>query len=132
MKSVFTAALSVALLAGLAMPLDAHHSFSASYDGNKPVTIRGKISRLGWLNPHTHIYVDVVTQKGEMQTWEVETASTIALTRAGMRKEDFIGQDVIVQGFLARDGTPTMTASKFTLVSTKKEFSSDEAPPTPR
>ena len=122
----------VAILVCLAMPAEGHHSFAASYDGNKPVTIRGKISKLGWLNPHTHIYVDVVNQKGETATWEVETASTIALSRAGMRREDFVGQAVIVTGFLARDGTPTMTASKLTLVDKNRVFSSDEASPAAR
>src|SRR5688572_13409069 len=102
--SVFTAALFVPL----ALPVQAHHSFSAAYDGNRPIAVRGKISKLGWANPHTHFYVDVVTQKGERQTWEVETASTIALTRAGMSKDEFVGKEVVVRGFLARDGTTTM------------------------
>src|SRR5689334_18775860 len=83
------AAFSVAILAVLAVPLQAHHSFSAVYDGNKPVTLRGKVSKLGWSNPHAHIYVDVVNQKGETVTWEVESASATNLLRAGIRKEDF-------------------------------------------
>jgi hypothetical protein len=121
------ATLLVVMLVGAVSPVLAHHSFSAVYDGNKPVTLRGKVSKLGWTNPHSHIYVDVVNQKGETVTWEVESASASNLLRAGIRKEDFIGTEVIVKGFLAKDGTPAVNASSFTLVELKKEYTSDEA-----
>jgi hypothetical protein len=123
------AAVWVVIVLGLAVPVNAHHSFSAVYDGNKPVTLRGKVSKLGWSNPHAHIYVDVVNQKGETVTWEVESASASNLLRAGIRKEDFIGTEVIVKGFLAKDGTPAVNASSFTLVELKKEYTSEEAAP---
>ena len=131
MRSFFAACVA-AVIAGLILPVEAHHSFSAAYDGNRPIAVRGKITKLGWANPHTHFYVDVVTQKGETQTWEVETASTIALTRAGMSRDEFVGKDVVVRGFLARDGSTTMVATTFTLVGSKKEFTSDELPPATR
>jgi hypothetical protein len=131
-KSAFAAlaaGTAVALIAAAA-PVQAHHSFSAVYDGNKPVTLRGKVSKMGWQNPHAHIYVDVKhPTTGEMVTWEVESAGASNLLRAGLRREDFIGAEVIVKGFLAKDGTPTVNASSFTLVDAKKEFKSDEAGP---
>ena len=128
MRLVF-AVLAIAIVAATAFSLEAHHSFSAVYDGNKPVTLRGKVSKLGWTNPHSHIYIDVVnpTTK-ETVTWEVESAGASNLLRAGLRREDFIGAEVIVKGFLAKDGTPAMNASSFTLVDAKKEFTSDEVP----
>ena len=122
-----TVSLGVLLMA--IASVQAHHSFSATYDGNKPVTLRGTVSKLGWSNPHAHIYVDIKNQKGEMVTWEVESAGASNLLRQGLRKEDFIGAEVIVKGFLAKDGTPTVNASSFTLVNAKKEFISDEAAP---
>ena len=125
----FVIAFSAAIVMGLAVPIQAHHSYAGTYDGNKPMTIRGKITKLGWLNPHAHFSVDVVNQKGETVTWEVESASATNLLRAGIRKEDFIGTEVIVKGFLAKDGTPTVNASSFTLVELKKEYTSDEATP---
>jgi uncharacterized protein DUF6152 len=129
MKSAFaTVALGVLLAATASV--QAHHSFSATYDGNKPVTLRGTVSKLGWSNPHAHIYVDVKNQQtGQMVTWEVESAGASNLLRQGLRKEDFIGAEVIIKGFLAKDGTPTVNASSFTLVAAKKEFTSDEAAP---
>jgi len=129
MKAAFATASLGVLLAATAS-VQAHHSFSATYDGNKPVTLRGTVSKLGWSNPHAHIYIDVKNQQtGQMVTWEVESAGASNLLRQGLRKEDFIGAEVIVKGFLAKDGTPTVNASSFTLVNSKKEFTSDEAAP---
>jgi hypothetical protein len=131
MKLTF-AVVSVGVILAATASVQAHHSFSATYDGNKPVTLRGTVSKLGWSNPHAHIYVDVKNQQtGQMVTWEVESAGASNLLRQGLRKEDFIGAEVIIKGFLAKDGTPTVNASAFTLVAAKKEFVSDEAAPTP-
>src|SRR3954470_1079161 len=103
-------------------PVQAHHSFSATYDGNKPITLRGTIVKMGWQNPHAHLYVDVKNADGKLVTWEVESAGPTALMKQGLRKEDFVGAEVIIKGFLAKDGTPTVNASTFTLVESKKEF----------
>ena len=128
-RLMFAVGAMVALLSA-AVPALAHHSFSAVYDGNKPVTLRGFVSKLGWQNPHAHIYVDVKNPTtGQMVTWEVESAGASNLLRAGLRREDFIGAEVIVKGFLAKDGTPALNASSFTLVEAKKEFTSEEAAP---
>ena len=127
------AVLSVGALALMAatVPVQAHHSFSAVYDGNKPITLKGKVSKLGWSNPHAHIYIDVPNANGQMVTWEIESAGASNLLRAGLRREDFIGAEVIVKGFLAKDGTPAINASSFTLVDSKKEFVSEEPGYTP-
>lgn len=120
------ATLSFGILLAATAAVQAHHSFSAVYDSNKPITLQGTVSKLGWSNPHAHIYIDVKNQKGEVVTWEVESAGASNLLRAGLRKEDFIGAEVIVKGFLAKDGTPTVNASSFTLVQAKKEYVSEE------
>ena len=126
MPAFATVSLGVLLAA---VPLRAHHSFSATYDGNKPITLRGTIVKLGWQNPHAHIYVDVKNADGKVVTWEVESAGPTTLMKQGLRKEDFVGQEVIIKGFLAKDGTPTVNASSFTLVEAKKEFVNDEKTP---
>ncbi|HXD21082.1 MAG TPA: DUF6152 family protein [Vicinamibacterales bacterium] len=122
------ATVSLGLLLAAA-PLRAHHSFSATYDGNKPITLRGTIVKMGWQNPHAHLYVDVKNADGKVVTWEVESAGPTTLMKQGLRKEDFVGAEVIIKGFLAKDGTPTVNASSFTLVEAKKEFVSDEKTP---
>ena len=123
------AAVSLGILLAASVALQAHHSFSATYDGNKPITLRGVVSKLGWQNPHAHIYIDVKGPDGKVVTWEIESAGASNLLRAGIRKEDFIGTEVVVKGFLAKDGTPAANASSFTLVNSKKEFVSEEATP---
>jgi hypothetical protein len=116
----------VGMLVAATGAVQAHHSFSATYDGNKPITLRGTVSKLGWSNPHAHLYIDVKNADGKVVTWEIESAGASNLLRAGIRKEDFIGTEVIVKGFLAKDGTPAANASSFTLVNSKKEYVSEE------
>lgn len=109
-------------------PVQAHHSFSAVYDGNKPITLKGVVSKLGWSNPHAFIYIDVKNPNGEVVTWEIESAGASTLLRAGIRREDFIGTEVIVKGFLAKDGTPAANAASFTIVGSNKGYVSEETP----
>ena len=126
MKLTFAAVALGTLLAATAS-VQAHHSFSATYDGNKPVTLKGTVTKLGWSNPHAHIYVDVKNATtGQMVNWEVESAGASNLLKAGLRKEDFVGAEVIIKGFLAKDGTPAVNASSFTIVGSNKEYKSDD------
>ena len=126
MRLTFAAVALGTLLAATAS-VQAHHSFSATYDGNKPVTLKGTVTKLGWSNPHAHIYVDVKNATtGQMVNWEVESAGASNLLKAGLRKEDFVGAEVIIKGFLAKDGTPAVNASSFTIVGSNKEYKSDD------
>jgi hypothetical protein len=106
-------------------PLQAHHSFSATYDVNKPISFTGKITKLGWTNPHAHVFVEVKAPSGNMVTFEVETGAATALIRQGIRREDLMGAEVLIKGFLAKDGSPTVNASSMTLTDSKKEFTQE-------
>ena len=76
-----------------------------------------------WSNPHGHLYIDVKTQDGKVVPWELETGSPAALFRRGWRKEDLpVGLEVVVRGYLARDGTASMNATTVTLVDSGKEL----------
>lgn len=125
------ATVSFGILLAAIAPLQAHHSFSATYDSNKPITLRGTISKLGWTNPHAHVWVDVKAPSGQMLTWEVETGAANALLRQGLRREDLIGAQVVIKGYLAKDGTPTVNASSMTLVDSKREYT-NETPGAPQ
>ena len=123
------ATVSLGILVAATVSVQAHHSFSATYDGNKPVTLTGTVVKLGWQNPHAHIYVDVKNADGKVITWEVESAGPNQLLKQGLRKEDFVGAQVVIKGFLAKDGTPTVNASSFLLVDSKKEYVNEDKTP---
>ncbi|HLI82355.1 MAG TPA: DUF6152 family protein [Bryobacteraceae bacterium] len=94
-----------------ALPLAAHHSFAAEYDGSKPVTLKGKVTKVDWVNPHSWIYIDVTGEDGKVVNWSCETAPPNGLYRQGWRRDTLKpGDQVSVEGFLAKDGSHTMTA----------------------
>lgn len=119
------ATVCLGLLLPAIAPLQAHHSFSATYDVNKPISFKGTITKLGWTNPHAHVFVEVTAPSGDLVTFEVETGAATALLRQGFRREDLMGAEVIIKGFLAKDGSPTVNASSMQLTQSKKEFTQD-------
>jgi hypothetical protein len=126
----------ILLCAGmLASPgtLSAHHSFAAEYDGNKTVTLKGKVTKVEWVNPHSWVYIDVTDANGKVTNWSCETAPPNMLYRQGWRRDSLKeGDEVTIDGFLAKDGSATMTARSVTLSGGRKMFvgsNNDGAPP---
>jgi hypothetical protein len=90
-------------LSALAVPVSAHHSWTAEYDAKKPVSVKGVVSKVEWTNPHTHFYVDVTDAAGKVTTSNFEMASTPALERGGWSRKTLpVGTQVIVEGFAGR------------------------------
>ena len=115
MKKLSTAVAAIAVLC--ATPVLAHHSFSAEFDATQPITLRGKLTKMDWVNPHGWLYIDVAQPDGTVVNWAVEAGSPNQLVRKGLRQADFpIGSEVVVDGYRARKGTPRAigTIVKFT------------------
>jgi hypothetical protein len=102
----------------------AHHSFSAEFDINKEVTMTGTVTTVRWSNPHAWVYIDVRGDDGEVVNWAFETRTANALYRSGWRKDDLEpGTLVTIEGWQARNGTPTANTSSITLPDGRRLFS---------
>jgi hypothetical protein len=111
------------LLAVSAPSAFAHHSFAAEFDGNAPVTIKGKVTNFEWVNPHSWVHIDVVDENGNTVNWSCETAPPNMLYRSGWRKDSLKpGDEVVIEGFKAKDGSHTMNARTVTTPDGKKFF----------
>jgi hypothetical protein len=100
--------IGILVAAGMmaALPLSAHHSFSAEFDSDKKVRLEGKVVRMEWTNPHTWLYIDVEMPDGKVERWAVEGGSPGVLFRAGWTKNSLPeGTKIIVNGFAAKDGS---------------------------
>ena len=99
----------------------AHHSFQAEYDGTKPVTLSGVLTKVEWTNPHARFYVDVKDQNGNVTNWNLELASPNALRRLGWTRDTLkVGEVVTVQGSLAKDGSKIANAKAISLADGRK------------
>ena len=96
---------SVCLVLGSARP-SAHHAFSAEFDANKPITLRGTVAKVEWINPHSWIHVDVKSPEGKVERWMVEGGNPTVLLRRGLTRDSLpVGTEIVVEGYRAK-GNP--------------------------
>jgi len=120
-------AITIITLAGivlaLAAPASAHHAFSGEFDANKPVTLRGTVTRIEWINPHAWIHIDVENDDGNTESWMIEAGSPNTLVRRGMTRDSIpLGTEVIVFGYRHRNGSNAANGRDVTLPDGSKLF----------
>ena len=99
-------AASVAAAWCVVTPIRAHHAFAAEFDAEQPITLRGAVTRVEWINPHTWIHINVKGTDGAMTEWMIECGSPNTLYRRGFTKETLKpGIEVVVDGYRAKDGS---------------------------
>jgi hypothetical protein len=104
------------------MPAMAHHSFEAEYDAKKPVKLKGIVTRVEWMNPHVLFYLDVETD-GKISNWSLEMGPPNGLQRSGWTKNTMkVGDEVIVEGTLAKDGTKQANCRSVVMADTGKKL----------
>jgi Family of unknown function (DUF6152) len=119
---LFAATLAVAML-GLSRPAPAHHAFAAEFDATKPVTLTGVVTKMDWINPHSWIHINVKGSDGAMTEWMIECGSPNTLFRRGFTKDSLpAGSEVIVDGYMAKDGGNRANGRDVTFRDGKKLF----------
>jgi hypothetical protein len=124
MRLAFFAAVLIA-----AAPAFAHHSFAAEYDGEKPITLKGVVTKVEWENPHMHFYLNVTDDKGKVEEWKFEGFPPNMLVRQGWRRDVTLkqGDTVTVFAWKARNGANLAHSREITLADGKKIFSGPPA-----
>ena len=117
---IFVAGLG---LLAAAIPALAHHSFSAEYDSKKPITISGVVTKMEWMNPHARFYVDVKDADGKVTNWNFELGAIPVLLKQGWRKDSLKqGDQITVEGSLAKDGSKSANARSVVLSDGRRVF----------
>jgi len=102
-----------------AAPLLAHHSFAAEFDAKQPITLRGNVTRVAWTNPHVWVYLNVKDESGKIMNWGFEMGAPHQIQGQGWGRETLKpGDEIIVVGSRARDGSNRMNARNVTWAAT--------------
>jgi len=117
------ALIAVIALLTAALPLLAHHSFAAQYDRTKSIMLKGTVTKVEWMNPHVYFYIDVKDDSAHIAKWAIEGGAPSMLYRSGWRLDSLkVGDEVTVDGWLAKDGSNLANMRTATLADGRTVF----------
>lgn len=123
MRKNEAALANVALMLAASVPAVAHHAFASEFDATKPVLLRGTITQMEWINPHSWMHLDVTNEDGNIESWMIEAGPAGVLVRRGWSKDSIApGTEVIVEGYRARDGSRRANGRDVTLPDGRRLF----------
>jgi hypothetical protein len=132
MKIVHMSLVALTVSASVVSTARAHHSFAAEFDRQKPVTLKGTVTRVEWQNPHTRVYMSVPDNLGITSNWELELSSPNSLLRAGWTRHSLqVGDKITVNGFRAKDGSTLANAATMTAADGRRILSEQSSPDAP-
>ena len=123
-----TVSVGIAVLGLLlaAAPAPAHHAFAAEFNAEKPIALRGVVTVMEWVNPHSWIHVDVKGEDGTVVNWMIEGGSPNALLRLGFTKNALLpGMEIVIEGYQAKDGANRGVGRFLTFADGRKLFLSE-------
>ena len=133
MRTALSIAAALLLACAATVPLWAHHAFEAEFDQKKPVHLKGKVTGMEWINPHSWIHIDVEGPDGKVTNWMVECGSPNIMLRRGFTKESLqVGTELSVEGYQAKNGSNRANGSSVTFKDGKRLFVGGSNPDVPQ